>query len=114
MKTFIFVLTFLVLSNLAIAKHFKLEGVIVGSNNEEKTIEVDSLYGERLSIKILPNTEIDMDNCGPFGSDKYGTFKDLKKDTYVEIKVYYPQGMQGDVLPVAKEIEIECHKPKAY
>lgn len=97
---------------MAFAKYFKLEGVIVNANNESKIIEVDSIYGERLSVKVMPNTEIDMDNCGPFGSDKYGTFKDLTKDIFVEIKIYHL--LDNRDLPIAKEIEIDCKKPRAY
>lgn len=93
---------------------FKLQGTIAKANIEDKTILVDSIYGDRVLVKVLPNTEIDMDNCGIFGIDKYGTFKDLKPGTFVEIKLYFQNSNENKPNPIAREIEIECYKNKAY
>ena len=66
-----------------------------------------------MSVKVLPNTQIDMDDCGIFGMDKSGTFKDLKSGDFLEIKLYYTNMQNQTALPVAREIEVQCYK-KAY
>lgn len=94
-------------------------GTIVDINDPAKTILVETTYGERFNMKILPNTEIDMDDCGLFGMDKQGTFKDLKVGTFLEAEIFYGYGNSGanqasqlkDVS--VKKIDIECKK-RAY
>lgn len=90
-------------------------GVIVDVNDGAKTILMDTTYGQKVNVKILPNTEIDMDDCGLFGMDKYGTFKDLKVGTFIEAEVFhgYAQTPNQTQNITAKEIKIECKK-KAY
>ncbi|MEE6566581.1 hypothetical protein VWM73_12210, partial [Campylobacter coli] len=41
-------------------------------HDNNKTLLIDSIYGGQMAVRILPNTEIDMDNCGIFGMDKHG------------------------------------------
>ncbi len=105
-------LTFLLFITASQASSFKLQGTIAKANIKDKTILVDSIYGDSVAVKVLPNTEIDMDNCGVFGIDKYGTFKDLVPGTFVEIKLYFQENNKAN--PIAREIEIECYKNKAY
>jgi len=103
-------------------------GVIVDVSDASKSILVETTYGQRINMKILPNTEIDMDNCGIFGTDRYGTFRDLKVGTFIKAEIFYGYGYynnqglpsQGNpndpnAVPTAtvKEIEIECGK-RAY
>ncbi len=99
-------------------------GTIVDVNDAAKTILVETTYGERLNMKILPNTEIDMDDCGLFGMDRYGTFRDLKVGTFLEAEIFYgyqtpnpnagatPQTPQIQNVSVRK-IDIECRR-RAY
>ncbi|WP_257912691.1 hypothetical protein UPTC15622_01610 [Campylobacter lari] len=112
-------LTALSLSSLAYAD--EIYGVITDVDDSTKTILIDTTYGEKMNVKILPNTEIDMDDCGIFGMDKYGTFKDLKVETFIEAKVFHshaqttpnPQTPNQVQNITAKEIKIECKK-RAY
>ncbi|TLD85401.1 hypothetical protein LS70_001965 [Helicobacter sp. MIT 11-5569] len=108
----ILIMSLLVATSLA--SSFKLQGTIAKTNNADKTITVDSIYGDSVVVKILPNTEIEMDNCGAFGINKYGTFKDLTPGTFVEIKLYFQNLNNGQTNPIAREIEIECYRNKAY
>ena len=103
-----------VLSNtLLIADSVKLQGTINQVYDNNKTLLIDSIYGGQTAVKVLPNTQIDMDDCGIFGTDKSGTFKDLKTGDFLEIKLYYTNTPNQPVLPVAREIEVQCYK-KAY
>ncbi|AJC86938.1 hypothetical protein [Campylobacter sp. RM16704] len=112
-------LTFLSLSSFAYADG--IYGTIVDINDGEKTILIDTTYGQKMNIKILPNTEIDMDDCGIFGMDKQGTFKDLKIGTFIEAEIFhgYTQTTPNPQVPnqtqniTAKEIKIDCKK-RAY
>lgn len=94
------------------ASSFKLQGIIASADHTNKTITVDSIYGDSVAVKILPNTEIEMNDCGIFGIDKYGTFKDLTPGTFVEIKLYFQDNAGAN--PIAREVEIECYKNRAY
>lgn len=91
-------------------------GTIVDINDPAKTILLETTSGERLNMKILPNTKIDMDDCGLFGMDKHGTFKDLKIGTFLEAEIFhgYANNANSQAKDVSvKKIEIEC-KRKAY
>ena len=94
------------------ASSYKLEGVIAGVDNANKTITIDSIYGDSVLVKVLPNTEIDLSDCGVLGLGRYGTFKDLSVGAFVEIKLYFHDANERN--PTAFEIEIECYKKKAY
>lgn len=100
---------------LAFGDSFKLEGVIAKIDNDKKTIVVDSVYGDSVLVQVLPNTEIELDNCGVFGISKYGTFKNLSPGAFVEIKLYFQNSANGESTnPIAYEIEVECYKKRAY
>lgn|GEM_PF-2548673 len=116
MRIFRIVLIFFCLNILAWGDSFKLEGIIASVDNVKKTITVDSIYGDTIVVQILPNTEIELDDCGMFGMSKYGTFKNLLPGTFVEIKLYFPALNNGGerANPIAYEIEIECYKKRAY
>ncbi|WP_276883864.1 hypothetical protein [Campylobacter cuniculorum] len=96
-------------------------GTIVDVNDAAKTILVETTYGERLNMKILPNTEIDMDDCGLFGMDKYGTFRDLKVGTFLEAEIFYgyqnPNTQPNQPAQIkdvsVRKIDIECRR-RAY
>lgn len=115
MQIFKFALVFC-LSALAWGDSFKLEGTIASVDNTNKTITVDSIYGDSIVVQVLPNTEIELDDCGVFGMGKYGTFKNLLPGTFVEIKLYFQNFNNGNerANPIAYEIEIECYKKRAY
>ncbi|KAA6227216.1 MULTISPECIES: hypothetical protein [unclassified Campylobacter] len=96
-------------------------GTIVDINDAAKTILVETTYGQRINVKILPNTEIDMEDCGIFGTDKQGTFSDLQVGTFIKAKTFYGYGYDANQQQnpqqiqnaTAREIEIECKK-RAY
>ena len=75
---------------------FKLEGIIASIDNEKKTIIIDSVYGDSVVVQVLPNTEIELDNCGVFGISKYGTFKNLSLGAFVEVKLYFQNAANGE------------------
>ncbi len=99
---------------LAFGDGLKLKGIIASVDNANKTIVVDSFYGDSVVVKVLPNTEIELDKCGVFGMDKYGTFKDLLPGSFAKIKLYFQNLDNQKENPIAYEIEIECHKKRAY
>lgn len=116
MKKSILFLSTCLTSSILFANDIKLEGIINQIYDNNKSLLIDSVYGGQNSVKVLPNTKIEMDNCGIFGTDKDGKFKDLKEGDFVEIKIYYPHHLNSNstqTQSVAKEIEVQCHK-KAY
>lgn len=108
---------FAVLASAAYAEG--IHGTVVDINDTAKTVLLETMNGERLNMKILPNTEIDMDDCGLFGMDKQGTFKDLKIGTFLEAEIFHGYSNAGtnqsqQVKDVSvKKIDIDCKK-KAY
>ena len=111
----IFFLVASLASTILLADSVKLEGTIAQIYDNNKTLLIDSVYGGQIAIKVLPNTEIEMDDCGIFGTDKDGTFKDLKVGDFLESKIFYgmPITPNTPAIPVARKIEIQCYK-KAY
>lgn len=112
---------FLMYSNVLAyaASGWKIEGFITELDDKAKTVTVDPGFGNAIKVQVLPFTEIDMEDCGPYGSDMYGTFKDLKVGMPTEVKVFPPnafvaQDIQDNGLPLAREIEVECGRPRAY
>lgn len=119
-----------ILSTSAMAGYdFDVHGQISAVDDKNKTITLSSAGGQ-LVIKVLPYTEIKGDDCGAFGQDIYGTFKDLTVGKFVEVEaVPYggynayadnnaqainPQtGLPKDMQLTAKEIEWKC-RPQAY
>lgn len=109
---------------------FDVYGQIANVDNANKTITLASQTGGQLVIKVLPYTEIKGDDCGPFGMDVYGTFKDLTPGKFIKVEaVPYggynaynnsnqnainPQtGLPSDGQLTAKEIEWQCGR-RAY
>ncbi|EPT3079299.1 hypothetical protein ACVQDO_001576 [Campylobacter jejuni] len=115
MKKSILFASALLASSILFADSLKLEGTIAQIYDNNKTLLIDSIYGGQMAIKVLPNTEIEMDDCGIFGTDKDGTFKDLKVGNFLESKISYgtPATPNTQAIPVARKIEIQCYK-KAY
>lgn len=100
---------------LALADGMKIYGVITNADINTRTITLDSsVNGAGAAVlKILPNTEIDMENCGLFGWwDKSGTWEDLVPGTFVKTEIYGFNAATNAPMSV-KEITIECGK-KAY
>ena len=106
---------------LSVANAEDIYGTIIDINDASKTILVETSYGQKLNMKILPHTQIDMDECGIFWTDKQGTFKDLKVGTFLEAEIFQAntpmqpkvQDTQEVQMVTVKKIDIECKK-KAY
>lgn len=105
----------------AFAYDFDLHGTISAVDNANKTITLAGPGGQ-VVIKVLPYTEIKGDDCGAFGQDVYGSFKDLTPGKFVKVEAIPNGGYnaynggQNAGLPqdlVAKEIEWKC-MPRAY
>lgn len=106
----------------SVANAEDIYGTIIDINDASKTILVETTHGQRLNMKILPNTQIDMDECGFLWMDKQGTFKDLKVGTFLEAEVFHinaptqPNTQDPQATPqmvTVKKIDIDCKK-KAY
>lgn len=97
-----------------------LQGSITQVKENEKVIIVDTAYSGQVAVKILPNTKVELDNCGWFGladswifSD-YGDFWDLKVGRFVEVDAYLPAMPQNvPNATTATKVEVKC-RPKAY
>lgn len=109
-RCFVFLALFLT-SSWLFADGYKIYGTISQLYENNKTLIIDSVNGASMAVKVMPNTEIDMDNCGLFGMDKQGKWKDLKVGEFVEMKLYYQAKSEATTL--VKEIQIDCDK-KAY
>ena len=125
LKLFGTLATAAILSTSAMADYdFDVAGQIAAVDNANKTITLAGPGGQ-LVIKVLPYTEIKGDDCGAFGQDIYGSFKDLTPGKFVKVEAIpnggynaYNGGQMDNTtgLPkdlVAKEIEWKC-MPKAY
>lgn len=115
MKKSILFASALLASSMLFADSLKLEGTIAQIDDNNKILLINPIYGGEMTIKVLPNTEIEMDDCGILGMDKYGTFKDLRVGDFLESKISYgvPATPNTQAIPVARKIEIQCYK-KAY
>lgn len=108
---------------------FDVQGQISAVDDKNKTITLAGPGGQ-LVIKVLPYTEIKGDDCGPFGQDIYGSFKDLTPGKYVKVEavpyggydaysannaqaINPATGLPKDGQLTAKEIEWNC-MPRAY
>lgn len=75
-----------ILSTTAMAGYdFDVAGQISAVDNKNKTITLSGPGGQ-LVIKVLPYTEIKGDDCGAFGQDVYGTFRDLTVGKFVKVE----------------------------
>lgn len=118
----------LALSSSALADSF-IQGSIVEVKDAEKSVVIDSVYQGLITVKILPTTRIELDDCGPFGSDWFenGNFKDLKVGRYLEVDSFHPtaganpynqnpqnpQATTPTAPIVATKVEVKCYK-RAY
>lgn len=104
---------------------FDVYGEISAIDSVNKTITLASPGGQ-LIIQILPHTKIKGDDCGPFGNDIYGTFKDLTIGKLIKAEVVhygtYPPAQNletqspntaNNIEYIAQEIEWKCGR-KAY
>ncbi len=108
---------------------FDVSGQISAVDPAKKTITISGPGGQ-LTVTVLPYTEIKGDDCGPFGQDIYGTFRDLTVGKFVQIEAIpyggynafnnsnanaiNPQtGLPQNMQLTAKEIEWKCY-PRAY
>lgn len=94
-----------------------LQGSVTQVNENEKTITIDTIHSGSVAVKILPNTKVELDDCGWFGladswifSDR-GNFWDIKVGRYVEVDGYAGATAQG--ISTATKVEVKC-RPKAY
>ncbi|PZT47455.1 hypothetical protein B6S12_09085 [Helicobacter valdiviensis] len=119
------------MSSVAMAGYdFDVHGQISKVDDKNKSITLASPNGQELVIKILPYTEIKGDDCGAFGQDIYGSFKDLTVGKFVKVEAVpyggynaYNQNNSQAINPkiglpnngelIAKEVEWKC-VPKAY
>ncbi|WP_299545930.1 DUF5666 domain-containing protein [uncultured Helicobacter sp.] len=122
--------TVAILATSAMADYdFDVQGQISAVDDTNKTVTITGPSGS-LTIKVLPYTEIKGDDCGAFGQDVYGSFKDLTVGKFVKIEAvpyggynaYNPNnsqainpatGLPKDMQLTAKEIEWKCY-PRAY
>ena len=130
LKLFGTLATAAILSTSAMADYdFDVAGQIAAVDNANKTITLAGPGGQ-LVIKVLPYTEIKGDDCGMFGQDVYGSFKDLTVGKFVKVEAIpyggynayadsnanaiNPQtGLPQNMQLTAKEMKWKCY-PKAY
>lgn len=98
-----------------------LDGVITDINDANKTITINGFL-----VQILPQTKIELDECGIFGMDLAGKFVDLKVGAFVEAEVFpnmtsvagqyatQNAGSVGAPIYIAEEIEVKCTRNRAY
>ena len=94
-----------------------LKGSIVEVNDTTKTISLDTIHSGVINVKILPNTRIELDECGWFGlADSWifsdnGNFKNLKLGRFIEVDTYISLDSKN---VTASKIEVKCDYSKAY
>ena len=98
-----------------------LDGIITAIDDKNKTITINGYL-----VQILPQTKIELDNCGVFGMDIAGKFVDLKVGSFVEAEVFpnmssvvgqyatQNAGTAGAPVYIAEEIELKCTRNRAY
>lgn len=96
------------------ADEMEVKGVITTIDNNAKTILVNNFL-----IQVMPQTQIKLDDCGIFGTDKIGKFVDLTIGSLVEVEVFPKYAIQDQTIAsnsnyIASEIELKCTKNKAY
>lgn len=95
-----------------------VKGLITSIDHSKKTITINN----NITIQVLPQTEIKLDDCGMFGNDIYGKFTDLKVNSFVDVDVFMmgnqmsasPQNQADSLSYIAEEIELQCHRNRAY
>lgn len=96
------------------ADGFEIKGIINNIDNNAKTISVNNI-----TIQVMPQTHIKLDDCGIFGMDVDGKFSDLAVGSFVEVEAW-PNSAVNGVAPnattsyIASEIEQKCVSNRAY
>lgn len=94
------------------ADGFEIEGIISNIDQNAKTILVNDFV-----VQVMPQTQIKLDDCGIFGTDKSGKFVDLAVGSFVEIEAWPSSSVDGantKASYIASEIEQKCVSNKAY
>lgn len=89
-------------------------GVITARDDVQRTITLDSSSGAPMVVKVLPNTEVEKENCLLWVFDTWGDWSDLTPGTFVKAELvgnFHPNATAN--IPVVKEITIECGR-KTY
>lgn len=98
------------------ADGYEIKGIIGNIDNNAKTISVNGML-----IQVMPQTRIELDDCGIFGMDMNGKFTDLAVGSFVEVEAWPNQVVQNQIDTgnttanyIASEITLECVSTKAY
>lgn len=68
----------------------------------------------------MPQTVIELDDCGMFGQDIYGKFVDLKVNSFVDVDLvlnnyqFDPNQPPANLSYIAEKIELKCNRNSAY
>ncbi|WP_139451972.1 hypothetical protein [Campylobacter armoricus] len=82
---------------------YKIQGIL--KNINQNTISIQTHFNDNLIITILPQTQIEVYNCGVFGSNKKQAHtKDLKKGSFVKV-----EGSKNNSIIIAQKIILECN-----
>lgn len=114
-KIIVLFIGLLLASSALYADHDDIEtaGIITDVNNSAKTISIQTPFDTKMRIQIMPNTEVELDDCGVFGLyDGFGSFKDLKVGKFIEVELFNPSAMTTGK-GIAKEVKLSC-KRSAY
>ncbi|WP_257914016.1 hypothetical protein [Campylobacter lari] len=80
---------------------YKVQGIL--KSTTAHTLSIQTSFDNNLIITILPQTHVDIYNCGIFGSNKkQANIQDLKKGSIVKVK-----GSKGSII-IAEKIIVEC------
>lgn len=96
------------------ADGFEIKGIINNIDQNAKTIVVNNI-----TVQVMPQTHIKLDDCGIFGMDLNGKFVDLAVGSFVEIEAWPNSAVNGapqnaSVSYIASEIEQKCVSNRAY
>lgn len=110
-KLFLIGLGLFVATTLAYADHdIETAGIITDVDNTQKSFTMKTPYDVQMKIQVLPNTEVELDDCGLFGLyDGFGSFKDIKPGIFVEVELFNSAAISTGK-GIAKEIKISCKK----
>lgn len=113
MKKFLIFFVGLAAQTLFADYDIETAGLVTDVNNAQKTITITTVYDAPMRIQILPNTEIDLDDCGLFGLyDGFGSFRDLKVGIFVEVELFSSSSLTSGK-GIARKVDISC-KGNAY
>lgn len=97
-----------------------LQGSVAKVDEAQKIVVIDTIHSGQVAVKILPNTKVELDDCGWFGladswifSDR-GDFWDIKVGRYVEVDGFAgATGVANANTATASKVEVKC-RPRAY